>query len=979
MTKENPRENFSNESTISRRTRYAFLTAVFFIFAAIVNIVNSLRLNISTQEIASYIDTFVIFIFLILMIVSAQKIRKGQGEKAIWLLLGSLVMTLALRGVLIAGLGIIFSAISISLIPLIALMTLRRDSFNRALSLSIGAASFYIAYDFVISSYLPAYRLTAETAAPIIRATSIIAVLLVVAFVYTLSKQHQFILLSSKLTLAMVFLVLFPILVLSVAGSVSLSRSLKPRQDETLLVKANLVAQGIDRFILTNKNVLESEKNSPDIINYLLYKQNLEQNRTQNIQALEKRVLESLHSYKRRNFLEINSYAILDLSGKNLLDTRLENIGSNESEIDYFTQALETGKPFVSDFYRKRDNQTVIYFSAPVELWTVDKTTGKTIFQQVGVIRFEHNISAIQQYLDDYIKIEGENRKNFFVALFSEIEVNQLDPEDPSSVFITIANSEESELNFMSATPLTTNVITPLQMNRVLPLGSTAQLTLETFGLSEGLRNRVETPIFLAQAFPRNFQTEEPQDIIAIADIAENQLDWTIVVAQDLKSYNASFQQQNEINIILAIMIAIGAILLGYSGSKYLVDPIVSLADTANQVAQGDLNKRAIVTTEDEVGKLGTAFNSMTNQLNLLIASLEDRIAERTQALERSEGQLRAAVQVGKAAASLRNLDELLNSTTELISQQFDFYHAGIFLIDAYGEYALLTAANSEGGHRMLAREHKLKVGAEGIVGYVTSTGEARIALDVGRDAAYFDNPDLPHTRSEMALPLIAGGKILGALDIQSTEGEAFSEADIVSLQVLADQIAIAIENARLFEESRRSLATAQRAYGEQSQLGWQELIHQRENYGYRSTPDGSIFPLEKDSLDEVVKEKDLRVDDDGTKVAIPIMVRGESVGTIRLKKESNAPSWEEKDLDLVKRMTEELSRAMDSARLFDEAKKQADRERVVGEISDKMRETMNVESVIRLAADELYKLLELEQVTIHLNPDEDQRNEESA
>ena len=430
-------------------------------------------------------------------------------------------------------------------------------------------------------------------------------------------------------------------------------------------------------------------------------------------------------------------------------------------------------------------------------------------------------------------------------------------------------------------------------------------------------------------------------------------------------------------------MIAIGAIFFAYTGSKYLIEPIISLVSTANQVAQGDLSKRAIVTTEDEVGDLGTAFNSMTSQLNLLITTLEDRVAERTQALERSERQLRAAVQVGKAAASLRNLDDLLNNATELISQQFGFYHAGIFLVDAYGEYALLTAANSEGGHRMLAREHKLKVGAEGIVGYVTSTGEARIALDVGRDAAYFDNPDLPHTRSEMALPLIAGGKILGALDIQSTEGEAFSEADIASLQVLADQIAIAIENARLFEESRRSLATAQRAYGEQSQLGWQELIHQKENYGYRSTPDGSIFPLDQDTeegaLEELAEEKDLYLDDNGLKVAIPIMVRGEAVGTIRLSKESNAPSWREKDIDLAKSMTEELSRAMDSARLFDETKKQADRERVVGEISDKMRETMNVESVVRLAADELYKLLELEEITIHLNPDEDLTNEESA
>ena len=968
MTKENPRENFSNESTISRRTRYAFLIAVFFIFAAIVNIVNSLRLNISTQAIASYIDTFVIFVFLILMIVSAQKIRKGQGEKGIWLLLGSLVMTLALRGALIAGLGIIFSAISISLIPLIALMTLRRDSFNRALSLSIGAASFYIAYDFVISSFLPAYRLTAETAAPIIRATSIIAVLLVVAFVYTLSKQHQFILLSSKLTLAMVFLVLLPIVGLSFAGAISLRNSLEPRQNEIMEVKATLVAQSIESFITTYKRAVNAESQSPAIIEYLsIYNQS----GLRSDGEPEEKALESLRSFRKKDILFISSYAILDISGKNILDTTSSNIGNDEGEASYFTQPLEKNLPFASDVIRPAFSDSYfIFFSTPITL-----KNGEV----AGVLRAQFKSDILFEYFRKYLETEDIFTKKIFVALFAERAVKQISPDDPSSVFIMLSNGSNSVLNFMSATPLTTNVITPLQMSRFLPVGSTAQLSLDVPGLDEGLRNADTAPIFKAQAFPREDDSKLPLDIIAVARVKEENLSWSVIVSESLDTFNTPFQRQNETNIIVAIAIAIGAIFFAYIGSQYLTRPIIELANTADQVAQGDLNKRAIVTTEDEVGELGTAFNSMTNQLNLLIASLEDRITERTQALERSEGQLRAAVQVGKAAASLRNLDELLNSTTELISQQFDFYHAGIFLIDAYGEYALLTAANSEGGHRMLAREHKLKVGAEGIVGYVTSTGEARIALDVGRDAAYFDNPDLPHTRSEMALPLIAGGKILGALDIQSTEGEAFSEADIASLQVLADQIAIAIENARLFEESRRSLATAQRAYGEQSQLGWQELIHQRENYGYRSTPDGSIFPLEKDSLDEVVKEKDLRVDDDGTKVAIPIMVRGESVGTIRLKKESNAPSWEEKDLDLVNRMTEELSRAMDSARLFDEAKKQADRERVVGEISDKMRETMNVESVIRLAADELYKLLELEQVTIHLNPDEDQRNEESA
>ena len=531
----------------------------------------------------------------------------------------------------------------------------------------------------------------------------------------------------------------------------------------------------------------------------------------------------------------------------------------------------------------------------------------------------------------------------------------------------------------MSITPLTTNVITPLQMNRVLPVGSTAQLSLDVPGLDEGLRNSEKSPIFEAQAFPREQEAQEALDIIAVAKVEEELLSWSIIISQDLQTFRAPYNRQNEVNTITAIIIAISTMFLAYAGSQYLTAPFLHLAEIANRVANGDLSARAVTNTEDEIGILGNAFNGMTSQINTLITTLEDRVTERTQALERNAQQLRAVVAVGSTAASVRSLDELLSQATEEISEEFGFYHAGIFLIDAYGKFALLKAANSAGGRRMLAREHKLEVGAEGIVGYVTAEGKARIALDVGRDAAYFNNPDLPRTRSEMALPLIAGGKTLGALDIQSIEGEAFTQADIATLQILADQIAIAIENANLFEESRKALSTVQRAYGEQSHLGWQELIHQEKNFGYRSDNDGSIYPLTEradENLQKAMEENQIILEESNLTTNIPIRVRGESIGAIQLSKPDNARSWDQKDLDLAQTLTAELSRAMDSARLFDETRQQADRERVVGEISDRMRETMNVESVVRLAADELYKLLDLEHITIHLNPDDIQEED---
>jgi signal transduction histidine kinase len=172
--------------------------------------------------------------------------------------------------------------------------------------------------------------------------------------------------------------------------------------------------------------------------------------------------------------------------------------------------------------------------------------------------------------------------------------------------------------------------------------------------------------------------------------------------------------------------------------------------------------------------------------------------------LERRVVHLQVAAEIARDAASIDKLSELLNRTVSLVRDRFGFYHAGIFLVE--GNYAVLRAASGEAGQAMLANRHQLKVGEVGIVGYVTGSGQARISLDVGNDAVYFHNPYLPDTRSEMSVPLLVGERIIGALDVQSRQANAFHSEDIAILQTLADQLAIAIENARLYESAQRRL-----------------------------------------------------------------------------------------------------------------------------------------------------------------------------
>ncbi len=958
MANQNLNHPSSEESTISRQTRNAFLTSVLFTVAAFANFVVSLRVSLETKHLASFGDTGLVFIFVALCIWSATLIRGGRKERGIWLLLLSFVVTLAVRNMLNEGLGAIFGLLVATLVPFIGLLTLKPKHFNRTLTLGIVSGSFYLLFDIFVSRYLPRYRQTLENVDAMARMITVLAISITLIYVFVLVRQNRFLLLSSKLTLAMVLVVVIPLLILSFAGAVSLENTLAPRQNEVMQSKATFLAQNINDFTHSSKNLLRAEAQTPILAEYL----------QSNDAEQEEIVLENLRTFRRKDILTIKSYAILDRSGKNILDTTLSNIGMDEVQNNYFIRAFEDNTSFISDVLRSPEtSQYSFYISAPI-----NAKNGRVL----GVLRVEYSTTVLENIISAYADAESGSNKEVFAALLSSIPTGRSDPENPSLVYLILANAKDPDLNFMSVTPLTDDVLTPLQMQHVFPVGSTFHFTLDVPHLDAGLNNRALTPVFEAQAFPRQSEIEQPLDIVASAEVeAEEDLQWFVIVSQDLESYNAPFQRQNETLTLLTVLIAIGSIILAYAGSRYLIQPIANLTETADKIARGNLATRATINSEDEIGTLATAFNSMTSQLQSSIMTLEERVAERTQDLERRTQQLRAAVDVGQVAVSLRNLDSLLSQATELISQRFGFYHVGIFLLDEHKEYAVLRAANSTGGARMLARNHKLQVGQVGIVGYVTNTGQPRIALDVGQDAAYFDNPDLPQTRSEMALALVAGGEILGAIDIQSIEGEAFSEADIATLQVLADQIAISIENARLFEQNQNALQAIRRAYGEQSHLGWEEFSYQRKTYGYKSRSDGSVLPLEETAdqqFEKTVNQNQIILDEKNLVADIPISVRGKPVGVMRLSKPDNARTWQDNELDLAKVLATELSGAMDSARLFDETRKQAERERIVGEITTRMRETMSVEVVMQTAADEIYKLLDLEQVSIHFTAEND-------
>ncbi|HEY89560.1 MAG TPA: GAF domain-containing protein [Thermoflexia bacterium] len=341
---------------------------------------------------------------------------------------------------------------------------------------------------------------------------------------------------------------------------------------------------------------------------------------------------------------------------------------------------------------------------------------------------------------------------------------------------------------------------------------------------------------------------------------------------------------------------------------------------------------------------------------------LEKQVRERTVDLERRSAQLEMAAQVAREAAEIRDVEQLLEQTVQLISDRFGFYHTGIFLVDAAGEYAVLRAASSEGGQRMLARGHRLKVGEVGIVGYATGRGEHRIALDVGTDASYFNNPDLPATHSEMALPLRVRGNIIGALDVQSRKPAAFTPEDLTVLQTLADQVAVAIENARLFTTSQAALEATRRAYGELSREAWGELLRTKRELGARYDPQ-AILPLDERWREEMklaVREKRavLAVDARLDTIAVPLTVRGQVIGVLDAHKPDAGGAWMPEEIALLETLAEQLGMALESARLYEDSQQRAARERLTTEITDKMRRAAGIEDIVQTAVDELYQAL---------------------
>jgi len=403
-----------------------------------------------------------------------------------------------------------------------------------------------------------------------------------------------------------------------------------------------------------------------------------------------------------------------------------------------------------------------------------------------------------------------------------------------------------------------------------------------------------------------------------------------------------SLQVQSILLSTLALMLGAG---FSYYVSKSVSDPIRDLIDTFTTIEQGDLTKRAPVGATDELGIVTIHFNRMVSQFESLQNTLEQQVAERTK-------QLTATNEVGRVAASSLDPDELLARVIKLFPEQFGYYYAAIYLLDPSEKWAELKEATGDAGNVLKQNHHRLEVTEKNMVGKAIREKSPRIAQIASEEKQRFENPLLPYTRSEIALPLLVGDRVLGALNVQSMREADFGPQIIATMQNMAGQVAIALENARLYQEARQVIKEMRAVQQQYLQEGW------------------SGYSVQNEKLEYGVGDES---HENSQKMEVSISLRDQILGQIML--EGN-DEWTQDQRSLANAVATQAAVALENARLVSESRQVAVRERMLAEVNSKIWSSATIDGVLQTVVKELGRRLNASQVTIELNMEDARKPE---
>ena len=406
-------------------------------------------------------------------------------------------------------------------------------------------------------------------------------------------------------------------------------------------------------------------------------------------------------------------------------------------------------------------------------------------------------------------------------------------------------------------------------------------------------------------------------------------------------------------------------ILLALIFNQLTVPPLTRLRRATQALADGNFEmdvpdaKRG-----DEIGLLATSFVNMRDQVHTLIEDLENRVAARTRDMS-------ATQDISRFAASQRDLQTLMDRVVDLIVERFEnIYHAQIFLVDEDKRDAVLRASTGEVGKQLLSRGHRLGIGSLSVIGQVTQQGRLIVARDAAVSQIHRRNEFLPDTRAELAIPLRVGETVIGALDVQSKIRDTFEEDQMNVLQTMADQIAVAIQNALLYEESLRRFAEIEASNRESTRHAWQEFIRDQrmdaiiKDAGFPTDVDVSDLRRAAIKRGEPVIGK--ITERNTIPIAVPVQLRGQVLGAVEW--EIPVQTLSEEKLELAKELANRLALSLDNARLFQESQRATERERLVNNIAAKLTAQTTINDILQTAVREVGQALRSPEVSIRLH-----------
>jgi GAF domain-containing protein/HAMP domain-containing protein len=603
------------------------------------------------------------------------------------------------------------------------------------------------------------------------------------------------------------------------------------------------------------------------------------------------------------------------------------------------------------------DEMMVLDSDGNVILSTIQETEGVAFSEQQF---FDRGRSVFYAEFAELLPGKGE-------SLFIATPI--VNPETQVTLGVLVLRSNSTGLHaIMESNPGFSEMETYLVDTGLRPVTNTrfASDLVETQAAIAATRRRtsgsgIMYPNYAGQQVLGYYRWFAPMQVAVIAEIP-----LSFVVRSSLQSLAGS-----AILTLIVVAVAIAAVIIS---ARTITDPISRLAETTQSFAAGKFYSRAVVDGEDEIGALARAYNQMAEQLQEMIGKLEQRVADRTRDLEGQSSRLRVAAEIARDAASARNLRELLDRTAESIGTRFSLFHTGIFLLDSSNQFAVLVASPTEAGKRLIANNHRQRVGDPGNVGRVSATGEPRVVLNTGSDSVPLANLDLPRTRSQMSLPLRVENRVIGVLDVHSDEPQAFNHDDVATMQILADQLATAIERARLLEEVELNLKELESAYGRSTSQNWNRAATDilTGNRGYRFD-NIRVEPVsELPELAYAAMKTGKITNSNGStpgssaehKVAVPIKLRGQTIGVISLKLKEG---YDSRTISIIELATERLAAAMESARLYEEMRLRADREQSIARVTTAISSSTEYDQILQTTVREIGNILGDTEVAIQI------------